>query len=86
MVTTPDVYVTGNPGQFREIGRWLKSQLDAGTIAAENKEHLLAVINNGVEFTEHVGFDEDNVLVITLTASPSGLLRSTLRAMGWSGE
>ena len=83
---TPDVYVIANPGNTAKIGRWLKAQFDAGTITAEQKEHVIAIIDGGIEYQGAVSIDDDNTLRLTVTATAIGTLTSTLRAMGWNGE
>ena len=83
---TPDVYVIANPGNTAPIGRWLKAQFDAGTITAEQKEHIIAIIDSSIEYQSEVSIDDNNVLRLTVTASAIGTLTSTLRAMGWNGE
>ena len=85
MPDTPDLYVGANPGNIAPIGRWLKTQLNAGTITAVQKEHLIALLTDGIEYQREVSFDNDNTLRLTATASVMGTLLSTLRAMGWDG-
>lgn len=83
---TPDIYLIANPGNTAPMGRWIKAQLDAGTITAAQKEHVIAIINDGIEYQREVSIDDDNTLRLTVTASAIGTLTSTLRAMGWNGE
>ena len=82
---TPDVYVGANPGGMPSIGRWLKAQLNAGTITAVQKEHIIALLTEGIEYQREVSFDDDNTLRLTATPFAIGTLLSTLRAMGWDG-
>ena len=86
MPDTPDLYVGANPGNLAPIGRWLKAQLNAGTITVAQKEHLIGILTEGIEYQREASFDDDNTLRLTATASMIGTLQSTLRAMGWDGE
>ena len=85
MPDTPDVYVGANPGQMPAIGRWLKAQLDAGSITASQKEHFIGILTEGIEYQREVSFDDDNTLRLTATPTALGTLTATLRAMGWEG-